>query len=690
VSPPEDSSGPGPSPPVAALVLAGALASLALLGPTRATLYPALLPWTIAFVALLAVVRHRAPWIGRPGILLGGAVLLRILFLLPETDLSDDLFRYAWDGWIRQHGHLPFAAPPDAPVFEPLRESPRGASLFQGMNSPAYISVYPPLSQVVFLWGGLLHEHFGWPAAARGIRASFTLLELGGIVALHRVLRNRPGGPAALALYAWNPLALVAIAGSGHSEGGLVLGIGLLVLGIAILAPASPASGAGASRGAALAWTGWTLAVLSKGIPLLLGPLLLRTLALRVGLRRALFLAFPAAFLATLLALPFLRPGDLTRVASSTRLYVELFEFNAGLFALVRHGWIHLPGTWPPAELASWLRGGAMAGAVWIGLRHRAETPAAFAAGAVLVLSLYLVTATTVHPWYLLWVLPFLALTPTGRAPWLWGAWASFLTYLVYRGVPATPISLLFWGGMLGILVNTRREWLLRPLRRRAGPRKARWILPGVEGSRVLDVGGAEGDVARALEEALLAGGRVHAAEGSHTEGAAGVVVADPHPGGPDGGRSGLQADGAALPLPDGSFDTVVLSFVLHHARDPDRVLAEALRVAARRVVVLESTFRGPVERRVLERVDRWVNAGRGAPGAGGAAGAAGAAGPAGAEPGAGDWRRDPEPLRYRTREGWIAAAEALGARVLVADRPAGSVHRVLRLVLEPGRTPRG
>ncbi len=668
MSPPEDSHGPGPSPPVAALLLVAALAALAILGPTRATLLPALLPWSAAFVALLLVVRHHAGWVARPGVLLGGAVLLRILFLLPESDLSDDLFRYAWDGWIRQHGHLPYAAPPEAPSLEGLRGTPRGQELFAGLNSPSYISVYPPLSQLVFLWGGLLHEHFGWPAAARGIRAAFTLLELGGILALHRALRGRPGGPAALALYAWNPLALVAVAGSGHSEGGLVLGIGLLVLGIARLSTSS-------LRAGALAWTGWALAVLSKGIPLLLVPLLVRTLAHRIGLRHTLLAALPAVLLALLLCLPFLRPGDLARVATSTRLYVELFEFNAGLFALVRWGWIRIPGTWPPAELAGWLRGAAVAGAVWIGLRHRVDTLSAFAGGAVLALSLYLVTATTVHPWYLLWVLPFFPLTGTLRAPWLWGAWASFLTYGVYQGLPGAPLALLFWGGMLGILVNEERERLLGPLRRMGGKRKARWILPGIEGARVLDVGGAEGDVARALEGAL-AKGRVRG------EGAGRVVVADPglvaHP----DGVPGIQADGGALPLPDRSFDTVVLSFVLHHARDPDRVLAEALRVARRRVVVLESTFRGPVERRILEEVDRWVNAGRGRPPASGATGAVGE------EPGPPDWRRDPEPLRYRTREGWISAAEALGARVVVADRPPGSVHRVLRLVLEPSGAP--
>jgi len=45
---------------------------------------------------------------------------------------------------------------------------------------------------------------------------------------------------------------------------------------------------------------------------------------------------------------------------------------------------------------------------------------------------------------------------------------------------------------------------------------------------------------------------------------------------------------GVRLPFADGEFDTVLLLSVLHHAKSPEAVLAEAARVARHRVIVFE------------------------------------------------------------------------------------------------------
>lgn len=49
--------------------------------------------------------------------------------------------------------------------------------------------------------------------------------------------------------------------------------------------------------------------------------------------------------------------------------------------------------------------------------------------------------------------------------------------------------------------------------------------------------------------------------------------------------------EGESLPFASTSFDTVLLLTVLHHANCPLQVLAEALRVSRRRIIVIESVF---------------------------------------------------------------------------------------------------
>jgi ubiquinone/menaquinone biosynthesis C-methylase UbiE len=634
-----------PSPWPAFLLLVGSVAVLALLGPDRALLLPALLPWALAWGGLFLLWSRNGTWLDRPGVILGGALVLRILLLPTLPDLSDDLFRYVWDGWLASQGISPFLHVPSDPALLGFQDS----VLFREMNSPDYHSIYPPLSQLVFLPGGWVHGLWGWPASALAVKGGFLLLETAGVLLLVRTLARGDLPVRGAALYAWNPLVLVVVAGGGHTEGGLVLALALLLAGVGGGAPGT-------------AWSGWALAVLSKGFPLLLAPLVWRALRRTHSRPLVVRAALLPVALAVTLTLLFLRPDDLVRVAESARLYVQLFEYNAGLYlvltegarALTGEGWGQRVG---PALALLFLFGGTL-----LALRHPVRDLSSVARGILLIHSLHLVTATTVHPWYLLWVLPLLPFTATLREAWIWASFAALPTYLTYIGVSHEALTAFFWGGWALLVLHGSRERILRPLRRLAARRKAGWILPHVQGPFLLDVGGAEG----ALGEALAASGLrvvVLDPEGSH-----------PRPRAGDGSSPGsppslprLRGEGEAIPLPSGSVDTVLLSFVLHHARDPDRVLAEAMRVARNRVVLLESTFRWRLEGWLLEHLDRWVNSGRNA-------------------------RDDARPIvsarmhiAYRREEEWREAVEAAGGRILESHRPNRMGHRVLCLVTAPG-----
>ncbi len=133
----------------------------------------------------------------------------------------------------------------------------------------------------------------------------------------------------------------------------------------------------------------------------------------------------------------------------------------------------------------------------------------------------------------------------------------------------------------------------LAPLHRRlvSAPRRDRLAtaLAGLSsGARtLLDVGTGDGTV----------GASVAALLGSSIEGA----DKKPNPVAP---FPVVRVDDEQLPFADASFDVVLLSDVLHHTRAPEKLLAEALRVADLAVVVKDHFAFGPWSERMLLALD--------------------------------------------------------------------------------------
>jgi len=110
--------------------------------------------------------------------------------------------------------------------------------------------------------------------------------------------------------------------------------------------------------------------------------------------------------------------------------------------------------------------------------------------------------------------------------------------------------------------------------------------LAGGSASSMLDVGAGDGQLGAAVA-ARLGACRLQ-----------GVDLAPPD------ARSAASIDGARLPFADASFEVVLLADVLHHARDAPAVLREALRCAARAVIVKDHLARGPLDRARLYAMD--------------------------------------------------------------------------------------
>ena len=153
---------------------------------------------------------------------------------------------------------------------------------------------------------------------------------------------------------------------------------------------------------AVLAWTG---AILTKLVPLALGPLLLRQLK-----RPGWLLITPALVAAAYL--PFLREPGVT-LFGGLGTYAEYWIFNHGLYGGVEAAAALVDPEAAP-KLGRAIAGGIIfLGAAWVAWRSPPERPQAFTAGAALTMGWLLAWLPTVDPWYLLWLAPWVALHPS-------------------------------------------------------------------------------------------------------------------------------------------------------------------------------------------------------------------------------------------------------------------------------------
>lgn len=512
-------------------------------------------------IAGLVVLRYYLGAITRREVLIWAIVARLSLLWLPPT-LSDDGYRYVWDGMLQTEGVNPYLHVPSSEELSRFRSEP----IYEHLNSPDYFTVYPPVSQAIFALSGTVY-HLGWETSYYVIKGVFALVEIVGLWLLLGMFRARN-----VLLYAWNPLVVISAAGQPHGEA-LVVG---LLAGVLWMVRRQD----GASASVLLA-----LAGLVKLLPFVLFPLLWRRFRWR-GI-------VPGLVVAVCFAAPYFHPEALLNVADSLILYVGMFEFNAGPYYALK-GLV---------DLLTGLDASKVIGPL-VGLGFVLTLPRIYRAdrdrdlplrrGMLYVLGLFIVLATTVHPWYLL---PLLALASADRPAWHW-FWLSICslgTFLLYTGGPYWTFVILGWSGWVVLLVYQRRDYVLQMIMRHRARRKAGLILDlirhdGNPGS-VLDLGAGEGYVGEEL--ARLTG--------------ADVLLADVR----SSNRTRLplvELKGATLPFSGGRFDVCVLYFVLHHAVDPEAVIREALRVTNGQVVIVESVYESEVQRNLLGRLDRFAN----------------------------------------------------------------------------------
>ncbi len=339
-------------------------------------------------------------------------VIFRITLLLTTPALSDDIYRYIWDGKVASHGINPYQYAPDADSLSFLQDD----EIFPRINHKEISTIYPPASQIIFMSLYKLHP------SVFTFRIAFILFDLLTAGILFLILNSLAINLNRMLIYLWNPLVIVEFSSSGHAD---IVGIFFMVFALWLLLK---------NR-----WYCSTfiivLSFLSKFFTIMFLPIIAFIKKENKLSLFLLFIIFTAAFY-----LPFARVGE--KLFTGLYAYASKWQFHASFFTVILStvkallperlivDFMIIPYGFSQDEATIATRGADLALNIskvlialifvsifvyyWKKFREDIEREGniwIFKSGLIL-LGTFLLINPTVHPWYLCWLVPFLAITP--------------------------------------------------------------------------------------------------------------------------------------------------------------------------------------------------------------------------------------------------------------------------------------
>ena len=373
--------------------------------------------FTLFIMYVVAIANHQTLQEREFKFWIGASLLYRTALLFSVPALSDDFYRFVWDGRLLAAGHHPFAEVPSFYMSHPVAIPGINEELFDQLNAKDTFTSYPPFSQFIF-WLSVKLSNGSLYGAVFTMKIIILGFEAATLWIFPRVLRQFQLPETRTLFYALNPLVILELTGNLHFEGIMIF---FLLCGIILLKRKQ-------YHWSALAYA---LSICTKLIPLILVPILIRQLGWRKSI---LFGAMTAAF-TFMLSLPLLNAEMVDGLFTSLGYYFQRFEFNASIYYLIRGVGYAIFGFNIIAYAGPVL---AIIAAILILTISFRNLPLAISADAdralfqriLWCLFIYFISVTILHPWYIITLLAISILTPY-RFTLVWTG-AIFLTYAGY------------------------------------------------------------------------------------------------------------------------------------------------------------------------------------------------------------------------------------------------------------------
>ena len=367
--------------------------------------------------------------------LLIAGMLFRILLLFSVPNLSDDVYRFIWDGRLAANGINPFSYLPSevmqGPQFTGITKE-----LFSQLNSQGHYTIYPPVMQGIFLLTAKLFP-LNVYAAILFLKSIIVLFEVSTVFLLIQLLKKLSLPKHLSLLYIINPLVITELTGNVHFEGVMIFFVLLAFLFFL--------KNNWSATAVCLA-----LGIATKLIPVLFLPLLVNRLGWKKGLCYSLITAITTLILFALV----FDIATAQHLLNSVDLFFRKFEFNASVYYVVRYIGTLITGYNIIAIAGPFLILLSALIIFIISFRNKNMGWQFFFKKVLLIITTWFLFSTTVHPWYICLPVALAVFTPF-RYAMIW----SFTATLSYSAYQTNPVQENLWLVAAGYIFMIGYAW---------------------------------------------------------------------------------------------------------------------------------------------------------------------------------------------------------------------------------------
>ncbi|WP_034656500.1 glycosyltransferase 87 family protein [Cellulophaga baltica] len=344
-------------------------------------------------------------------------IIFRIIFLVTIPNLSQDFYRFIWDGELVSNFINPYLNIPNDLILDPNLVIDNAKELLTGMGelSPKFHSNYPPLNQLIFAVAALLGGK-SILGAVIVMRILIILADIGIVYFGRKLLRKLNKSPHLIFWYFLNPLVIMELTGNLHFEGVMLF---FFVWSLYLLS----------MNNWKLAAVVYACSISIKLVPLLFLPLFLTHFKFKKSVA---FYSIVGLSILTLL-LPFYASEFIANYSKTVGLWFSNFEFNSSIYNVVKTIGVNYFDAKPWELIKTY---GKLTPIITIltvlafTFFRKNDNLSTLISSMLWILTIYYFISPTVHPWYIIFLVVLTCFT-NYRYALVWSA-TVILSYWAY------------------------------------------------------------------------------------------------------------------------------------------------------------------------------------------------------------------------------------------------------------------